>query len=733
MFNVFSGKFITLAEFTFLEPMNVFHREGEKPVDERKHPEKLKNLHITFRAGFMLDGLLPKKVLVRFSADDYAKISVNGKFAGQGPAQGYYFDYNWVEVDITDRIVSGYNLIEADVYYQGLINRAYNSGDLRCGFICDIVDETGKVLISTDENWYCRVDHSYIGTRRTGYETQYLEDRDLRKAPGEWEHARVKDADYTFAEKSFPMLDVHELKPSASLTRFTGDGEEKRVSVIYDFGREVVGTCSLIIHGHAGDVIELRAAEELMPDDPSDSLALSREGVLTPETQIRWKTRANCEYSETATLNEGENVIDQYEYKAFRYAEVIYPYGDVIIRFHAVERHYPMKADACVLYTSDKVLQQVFELCKHGVRLCAQEVFVDCPGREKGQYAGDLTISSASQIWLTGDMQLFCKAVKNQMESAFIDEGLMAVTPGSFMQEIADYSLQFPILALRYYDLTGDRKGLTELLGVCEKLVAYFEPWKREDGLLDGMTGKWNLVDWPANLRDNYDFPLTIPIGKGVHNVMNALYIGAILYTEKIAEILRAAYSHRSGRLIEAYNRCFWREELGLYADSETSMHASLHSNVLPSYFGFAKPEVAPKMVEVIRERSFSGGVYMSYFTMKVLARLGLYGDIWNMITSEGESSWYNMVREGGTSCFEAWGKNKKWNTSLCHAWASAPVTVLIEDILGITPKKPGYADVNVCPHIPETVEHLSMRIPLVSGKHVEFEWKNGSYRYQVL
>ena len=36
----------------------------------------------------------------------------------------------------------------------------------------------------------------------------------------------------------------------------------------------------------------------------------------------------------------------------------------------------------------------------------------------------------------------------------------MAVTPGSLMQEIADYSLQFPIIALRYYDFTGDREGL---------------------------------------------------------------------------------------------------------------------------------------------------------------------------------------------------------------------------------------------------------------------------------
>ena len=41
------------------------------------------------------------------------------------------------------------------------------------------------------------------------------------------------------------------------------------------------------------------------------------------------------------------------------------------------------------------------------------------------------------------------------------------------------------------------------------------------------------------------------------------------------------------------------------------------------------------------------------------------------------------MVKEGASTCYEAWGKEQKWNTSLCHPWASAPISVLIEGILG--------------------------------------------------
>ncbi|MCD7797654.1 MAG: hypothetical protein LUG95_08750 [Clostridiales bacterium] len=47
------------------------------------------------------------------------------------------------------------------------------------------------------------------------------------------------------------------------------------------------------------------------------------------------------------------------------------------------------------------------------------------------------------------------------------------------------------------------------------------------------------MVDWPENCRDNYDFTLTRPVvGKGVHNVINAYYIGAIKTLNKIENIL---------------------------------------------------------------------------------------------------------------------------------------------------------------------------------------------------
>lgn len=314
---------------------------------------------------------------------------------------------------------------------------------------------------------------------------------------------------------------------------------------------------------------------------------------------------------------------------------------------------------------------------------------MDCPSREKGQYAGDLTVTSAAQILLTGDLSLFEKALENQMQSSLICKGLMAVTPGSLMQEIADYSLQFPILALRHYAYTGDKKMLRRTYETCDGIVAHFRQFERSDGLLQGVWDKWNLVDWPKNLRDGYDFPLEskMPKDSPPHNVLNAFYIGCVLQTEKIARILGIGREERGEALKDAFHCAFYNEKTGLFTDCEGSAHSALHSNVIPAFYGINRPERAGAIRDLIVEKGLSCGVYMAYFVLKALCKMGYLEEAYRLIVNTTEHSWYNMVREGATTCFEAWGKDQKWNTSLCHPWASAPVSVLAEDILPALPQ----------------------------------------------
>ena len=58
------------------------------------------------------------------------------------------------------------------------------------------------------------------------------------------------------------------------------------------------------------------------------------------------------------------------------------------------------------------------------------------------------------------------------------------------------------------------------------------------------------------------------------------------------------------------------------------------------------------------------------------------------------------VIREGATTVMEAWALDQKANCSMCHPWASAPLTILIEDILEIHPDGS-----RGNPHLPEGIE----------------------------
>jgi alpha-L-rhamnosidase len=89
---------------------------------------------------------------------------------------------------------------------------------------------------------------------------------------------------------------------------------------------------------------------------------------------------------------------------------------------------------------------------------------------------------------------------------------------------------------------------------------------------------------------------------------------------------------------------------------------------------------------------------------------------IYELLSSEEEHSWGNMLKEGATTCFEAWGKDQKWNTSLCHPWASAPVPLLIEEIIGLKPSKPGWKEISFSPKIPAQWKHFTLEVRVPSG-----------------
>ena len=684
------------------EKIETLHKENAAAQVPWEHPGELQNFHWFVRKQFEWGENQPCRL--KIAADDACLIYCNGAFVGAGSAQAYPFRYPYQTFDLTPYLQQEENVIAVHVYYIGTINHAYQSGDLRQGMWAQLCTAEGEAVFESDRTWKAFHGSAWERTEviAKGYDTQFRESIDAALLPFGWENTGFDDAAWEPASELFQDDHILEKQITAPLSFYfqRPANVEMRNGVLFcDMGEEVTGTVMLKAAAADGGTVEVRCGEELNEDGT-----------------VRYQTRCNCEYRSRWKLSgRACDQIEFFDYMAFRYFEIEAPDGTVDPASVGVRvRHYPMDWDACTL-DGDLVSEKIFHMCKRTVMLGTQDAFLDCPSREKGQYLGDALITAHSHLLLTGDRLPYRKALLDFASGACVCPGLMAVVPSGQMQEIADFSLLYPEMVLQYYQLTGDKDLVKNLMPTVDNLEAYFDRFCNADGLLESVTEKWNLVDWPDNLRDQYDFPLTRPVGSGVHNVINAFYYGMKKNADCLRAILGISQKGEAEAVGQAFLRAFQMEN-GLFRDAVGSQHTALHSNALPLYFGMVGAEASSAVVDLIRKKGLCCGVYFSYFVLKGLAHAGAYDLMNELLFSDGIHSWENMLREGATTCFEAWGKEQKWNTSLCHPWASAPVILLIEDIIGLRAVKPGFAQYDVQPHLPPHLDKLTLTIKTVRG-----------------
>lgn len=656
---------MTVPQWEAVQKIDLLRREQDpSPLPQTNAP---RNFHVLVRGRLELP---QGEYRLRITADDYYYAWLDGAFLGCGPAQGYPSHYYYQEYAIP----GGQHTVALHLYYQGLVNRAFCSGDGRFGLWLSVL-RGSQELACCDETWCFQICDAWEGDT-VGYDTQFLENFDSRKYPEGWELPSFDDgnwphlvpaawADYRLIPQPTRNLQWSKLEP-AHIHPIPG-------GVLVDFGKEIIGLLHCRAQGPEGDKLQFLYTEA--PHSPG------------------------LNYRETWVLKDGENLLHPFDYKAFRYVKITPAPQEIF----AWVRHYPMD-DSCSLHCRTDQLEDIFAICKNGVRCCTQESYLDCPTREKGQYLGDAILTARSQLWLTGKTDMLRKCIADFMSTNI--PSLLAVAPGNLMQEIADFSLLFPMLALMDYDFTGDREFLRDCYPAAAAMTREFEVYARPDGLLANVSGQWNLVDWPENYRDGYDFPLTRPVvGEGCHNVVNALWYGALKMQEEMEEILDLPQSRRSEQVKAAFLSAFYREDQQLFADSTQSSHCSLHANIYPAFFGI---HPAPDRFEALMLRR-QCGVFPMYFGLKALARMGKYDTFYRLLTREDPYGWRNMLREGATACFEVWGMDQKWNTSLCHGWASYPISLIIEDLAGI---RPTAGKLEFSAHLPPHLKDFELTFP---------------------
>ena len=656
-------EFICHPDFSERKPICVFHKENAD-VDLPLPDPALRNRHILFRKKLRLEQI--QSARLQITADDYYKLYINGKFITQGPSPSYPSHYCYNEIDVRDALHEGENTFAVHTYYQGTVNRVWVSGDNRQMLWLSLT-VNGQLRLVSDESWRVADHTGYAdyGLTPKHHDTTFLEfyrstadETDFYEPDFDdsgWGYAAIyRNADYCLQKQSTEQLVFETILPSVR-ERISG-------GLRLDFGRETVGSLRIVASGKRGDTVLIRYGEELQADGA-----------------VRYALRCGCRYEDKWELSGKRDLFLPFDYKGFRYVELLAPASVSFERVEMLARHYPF-AERQTYTTDNPELKAVLQLCADTIRYGTQEVFIDCPTREKGQYLGDVSIAGRAQAILTQDTSMMKKAILDFCYSSFICPGLMAVAPASKMQEIADYSLQLPAQITWVYAMDHDLAFVKKAEPYVTGLYHYFLERTNADGLLEYIPEKWNLVDWPENLRDGYDFNLERPVKRGLHNVINAFWCGFLEAMDEYFSILGLAETGLTERVKRSFVGTFYSKEKGLFCDTPQHTHAAVHSNLLPLLFGIGTEDTERRnrmMDLLMRKKLTSMGVYMAYFALAALVRHGRRDLAETLATDLG--AWKNMLAEGATATFEAWGKDQKKNTSLFHPWATAPLIVFAD------------------------------------------------------
>jgi alpha-L-rhamnosidase len=385
--------------------------------------------------------------------------------------------------------------------------------------------------------------------------------------------------------------------------------------------------------------------------------------------------------------------------------------------------HYPFDDTAAQFVSSDKPLNNVWELCKYSIKatsFCG--VYVD-GDRERTPYEADAYINQLGQYCCDREYTL----------ARYSHEYLLQHPTWP-----TEWPLHSVMIAWADYMYTGDDRSIAAFYNDLKEKTLY--RLERNDGLISIPAGPRlqevlkathetklrDIVDWPTGERDGCDM-------KPINTVVNAFHCHAMELMAKMAALEGKTgdakfFSTAAARVKAAINEKLFDESTGLYIDGEGSTHSSLHANMMPLAFGIVPADRAAKVAAFVKSRGMACSVYGAQYLMEALYASGQADHARALMTAKGDRSWAHMLEVGTTITLEAWDDKYKPNEDWNHAWGAAPANVIPRLLMGIEPLEPGFRTVRIRPQ-PGGLERAAMEMPTVRGPvHVDFAEADGKF-----
>lgn len=413
----------------------------------------------------------------------------------------------------------------------------------------------------------------------------------------------------------------------------------------------------------------------------------------------------------------------------FRYLEVEnlkVPIEDIAFCQKAV--HYKFNDDASSFSSSNKIMDSIWDMCKHTIKSTSFTGYYVDGDRERIPYEADAYINQLSHYSVDNEYSM-----ARRTNTYFLENPTWPT----------EWLLHTVMLFHTDYMYTGD---LTPLIENYENLkLKTLMALEREDGLISSKSPNLNdalllklgfkntkteikdIIDWPGTKKDT-GWKSALPEGERdgyeivpVNTVVNSFYYYNLKLMVDIANAVGKIedaifFRDKAEKVKETINSKLFNHSKGYYVDGENSTHSSLHGNMFPLAFDLVPKEHIKTVTDFMKTRGMACSVYGAQYLLEGLYKNNEERYATAMITDTiGDRNWWNMIEVGSTMAMEAWDMKYKPNSDWNHSWGTAPLNVIARYMWGIQPNKPGFAQAIIKPKLGD-LQTSSIKVPTILG-----------------
>ncbi len=603
----------------------------------------------------------------------------------------------------------------------------WNTGRVLSGQSINIY-YAGKPLSSVASYWWKVKIVNKLGGESAWSTFQKFNTSDLnaaRKWPGESKWIKLTDdkGDKLWALENRHPIIYHPVKPVKQIVRKSGIH-------FFDFGKSAFSTLEINLTWNPKNRKQEQMEMKINIGEKAVGDSIDQKpggGVVFRTYPLTIKPGAHLYSLEIPRFvarypNSQVMPLQMPEVAPFRFCELISD-GENIQVNEIIQKalYYLFDDQASGFSCSDDRLNSIYNLCKYSIIANTFNGDYANSERERMMYEADCYIQQMGHYAIDREFAIARYSLENLIYHATWPTEWIS---HSIFMTRADYWFTGNTKVIRtYYD---DLKAKTMLALETENGLISTRTGLQTKDFLGSIhfNGKelTDIVDWPhggmgigsGGETDNYEF-------LDFNTVVNAFYYQSLVYMSEMSKAIGKQsdaefFSKKASAVKLAFNRYFLDQKRGIYVDGIGSSHSSLHANLYPLCFGLVPEKFQSSVIEYIKSKGMACGVYSSNYLLEALFNYGQFDYAFDLLTSDSDRSWLNMIRVGATMTTEAWDNKYKSNNGWSHAWSASPVHIIPRKIMGIEPAEAGFGKIVIKPR-PGSLRYAKAKLPTIRGE----------------